>query len=66
MRMQRMLCIALGMASSGLPGASRVLTLVRGVLAPNSSILMFMWLLFCLSHWHPGQTNLHIIDVKKE
>lgn len=56
MRMRRTLCLGQSMARSALPGAFCVLTLVRGVLAPNSSILLlFMWLLFCVSHWHPGQ-----------
>jgi len=28
------------------------------MLAPNSSILLlFMWLLFCVSHGHPGQVT---------
>lgn len=57
-KMWRALCIALGMGSSALPDAFLVLTLARGVLAPNSSILVFfMWLLLLVSHWHPEQVT---------
>lgn len=56
MKMWRMLLMAWGMENSALPDAFLVLTLARGVLAPNSSVLvLFMWLLLPVSHWHPEQ-----------
>lgn len=56
MEMWRTLCITRSMETSALPDAFLVLALVRRVLAPNSSILvLFMWLLLLVSHWHPEQ-----------
>lgn len=56
MKMWRTLCIAQGMESSALLDAFLVLILARGILAPDSSILvLFVWLLLLVSHWHPEQ-----------